>query len=184
MTVYELWLPILLGGLAVHVASTIAWIVLPHHKPDWQKLPVEDEFQDWIAERGVPAGQYLVPHATDGAEMQSDAFQEKMQGKCRGMLVLWSTPPNMGANIGLTLAFFMVSTFVIGYLASLGVPRGAEFLDVFQFVFTAAFLTHVFAGLPTVIWFRRKVAMDLLDGLAYSVILGLIFAALWPAATA
>jgi hypothetical protein len=113
--------------------------------------------------------------------MKSEAFKAK-QGKCRGTLVLWPSPPNMGVNIALTLTFFFVAAFVIGYLASLGVPRGASFMDVFQFVTTAGLLTHCAGQFPGVFWFRRRVAMNLLNGAAYAVATGLIFAVMWPSA--
>ncbi len=180
MSVWELWLPILLAGLATHVLSTLAWMVLPHHKPDWQALPVEDELIELLDAKKVPAAQYLFPFTRDPQEMKSEAFQAK-QGKCRGMIVLWATPPNMGAAIGLTLGFFFVAAFVIGYLASLAVPRGETFMNVFQFVTTAGLLTHCAAHFPGVFWFRRRIAMDLLDGVAFALATGLIFAALWPA---
>lgn len=173
MSVFELWLPILLGGIAVHVAATLAWTVLPHHKPEWPRLDAEEDLLSWLGEKQVSPGQYLFPHP--------EASEGKDPG-CRGRLVLLPAPPNMGANIGLTLGFFLASTFVIGYLASLGLPRGAAFIDVFQFVFTAGFLTHVFAGIPTIIWFRRKCLMDFVDGFAYSLILAALFAGMWPAA--
>ncbi len=180
MTVFDLWLPILLSGLATHVLSTVAWMLLPHHKPEWKRLPVEDEFQNWLDEKGVAADQYLFPHTHDMQEVKGEVFQRK-QAKCRGMLVLWPSPPNMGVNIALTLAFFFVAAFVIGYLASLGLPRGESFLRVFQFVTTAELLTHCAGQFPGVFWFRRRVAMDLVDGAAYAVATGLIFAVLWPA---
>lgn len=183
MSVFELWLPILLAGLAVHVASTLAWMVLPHHKPEWQKCGAEDELIDLFESKGVAAGQYLFPFAREPSEMQAEEYKQKV-GKCRGTLILWPSPPNMGANIGLTVAHFMAASFVVGYLASLGVDRGARFLEVFQFATTAGVLTHVFCGLPQVIWFRRRVAMEVLDGVAYALITGLVFAALWPAASA
>ncbi|MEZ6070264.1 MAG: hypothetical protein R3C10_08290 [Pirellulales bacterium] len=179
MTVFDLWLPILLSGLATHVISTLAWMVLPHHKSEWRGLDAEDQFQDWIDKHQVPPGQYVFPHTQDMEEMKSAGFREK-QARCRGMLVLWPTPPQMGVNIALTLAFFFVAAFVIGYLASLGLPPGADFLRVFRFVTTAALLTHCAGKFPGVFWFRRRVAMDLVDGVAFAVATGLIFAALWP----
>ena len=179
MSVFGLWLPIVLSGLATHVISTLAWIVLPHHKPEWKRLADEDDFHDWLDKKGVPADQYLFPFTRDPAEMKSDRFQEK-QAKCRGMLVLWPKPPNMGKNIGLTLTFFFVAAFIIAYLASIGLPAGASFVNVFRFVFTAGLLTHCAGQFPGIFWFRRRVAMDLVDGVAYAVATGLIFAALWP----
>ena len=36
------------------------------------------------------------------------------------------------------------------------------------------------AGIPNVIWFRRKFLMDFLDGVAYALVTGVAFALLWP----
>ncbi|MEN1680626.1 MAG: hypothetical protein AAGJ46_13640 [Planctomycetota bacterium] len=174
MSVFELWLPILLAGLAVHIACTIAWTAMPHHKPEWRPMDQQTDLIAWLKEKGAAPGQYIFPHHETA---------EKPDG-CQGMMVLWSQPPNMGANIGLTVAHSFAVSFVIGYLASLGVPAGAKFMEVFQFVTTAGILTHVFCGLPNVIWFRRKILMDVIDGLVYALITGAIFAALWPAASA
>lgn len=179
MSVFDLWLPILATGIATHIASTIAWMALPHHKPEWRKLPVEDELQDWLDSKNVAAEQYLFPHTHDPEVMKSEDFQHKMQSKCRGMLILWPEPVNMGAAIGKTLAFFFVAAFMIGYLTSLASLDGS-FMDVFRFTFTAALLTHCAGEFPGVFWFRRKVAMSLLDGLAFAIITGLLFAWLWP----
>lgn len=175
MSVYDLWLPILIGGLATHVISVIAWTVSPHHKPDWKQLPDQDAFLAWLAEKNLPPEQYIFPH------MDSAKAGESHEG-CQGTLVLWPKPPNMGVNIALTLSFFLVASYVIGYLASLGVAPGATFMDVFQFVTTAGLLTYCAGIFPGVFWFRRKVAMDLLDGVVQAIAIGLIFAALWPAA--
>ena len=43
MRVFDLTLPVLLSGLATHILSTLAWMVLPHHKPEWKVLAVQDE---------------------------------------------------------------------------------------------------------------------------------------------
>ena len=182
MSVFELALPIALSGLATHVFSVLAWMVLPHHKPEWKVLGVQDQLQDWLEEKGVVADQYVFPHTTDPAEMQTDAFKAR-QSKSNGMLVLWPSAPNMGANIAKTLAFFFVAAFSIGYLASLGLPYGASFGDVFRFVVVAGLLTHCAGQFPSVFWFRRRVAMDSLDGVVFAIVTALIFAFFWPAAS-
>lgn len=178
MSVYELWLPIVATGLATHILSTLAWTVLPHHRPEWQKLPNEDEFHGSLAGK-VPAGQYVFPFAQDNQTVKSEAYQRKA-GSCSGMLIIWPSPTNMAKAIGLTFTSFLIVAFVIGYLASLGLARGAEFLKVLQFVSTAGLLAHLSAKFPFVFWFRRKIAMDVLDGAVYALATGLIFAALWP----
>jgi hypothetical protein len=178
MSVVDLWLPILAAGLATHILSTIAWVVLPHHKPEWQKYPNEDELLGQLA-KNAQAGQYIFPYARSSEDVNSDAYKEKLS-KCRGMLVLWPTPTHMGKAIGLTLVAFLIIAFVIGYLASMGLQPGADFMKVFRFVTTAGLLAHIAAKFPFVFWFRRKVAMDVLDGVVFALVTGLIFAALWP----
>lgn len=179
MRVYDLWLPIALSGLATHILSTLAWTALPHHKPEWTKHPAEDDLHNLLTKGGTPPGQYIFPFTRSSEEAKSTAFQAK-QGKCSGMLIVWPSPTHMGKAIGLTLAAFMIIAFVIGYLASIGLPRGAEFMRVLQFVTTAGLLAHVSAKFPFVFWFRRRIIMDVVDGIAYAFATGLIFAFLWP----
>lgn len=173
MTVWSLWLPILATGIATHVWSTLAWTVLPHHKPDWQKIPMEEEMIDWLSVRNLPAGQYLFPFTADGSPKKRDT-------KCLGMLVLWPNAVSMGAAIGKTLAFFLVAAFVIGYLASIGLGTETPRFKVFQFVTTAGLLAHCAGIFPGVFWFQQKIALDLVDKAIYALLTGLIFAWLWP----
>lgn len=179
MTVYDLWLPILVSGAVTHVISTIAWMAMPHHKPEWQPMPSEDEFLEWSKQRGIKPGQYMFPFASDGKQASSDEFKKK-QAICTGMLIYWPTPLNMGKAVGFTLASFMIIAFVIGYIASMGLPAGTPFMRVFQFVTTVGLLAHCAANFPHVFWFRRKIAMEVLDGILHALATGLIFAALWP----
>lgn len=171
-SIVDLWLPIVAAGLATHVLSTLAWTVLPHHKPEWSPLRLDEQLEGVLAQRGVePGKQFLL---TVGDEGDQDP------AKCRGMLIRWSHTPSMGANIGMTLAFFFAAAAAIGYLASIGLPKTAGATEVFRFTAIAALLTHAAAGVPTVIWFRRRFLMDLLDGVAYAIATGLAFMLLWP----
>lgn len=180
MSVLDLWLPILLAGLATHIASTIAWTVMPHHKPEWNKLPVEDDLLDFLDQKQVAPEQYLFPYSEDGKEMSSPEFQEKMKTCCRGMLILWPSPPNMGKAIGLTLAFFMVAALLIGYLASIAFEPGEDRMVVFRLVFMAGLLCHAAGPFPGVFWFRKYFAMEVVDGIVYALITAALFAWLWP----
>lgn len=173
LALLDLWLPIVAAGLATHVLSTLAWIALPHHKPEWKHLRLGGAVGEAIRGEALGRGEQYV--LTD-AEAEGDPDP----AKCRGMLILWNHTPSMGANIGMTLAFFFVAAATIGYLASIALVRETPRLDVFRFTATAGLLTHVAAGVPTVIWFRRKFLMDLLDGVAYALATGAAFALLWP----
>ena len=123
MSVFDLWLPILVTAIATHVYGTLAWTALPHHKPEWTKIPDEDGA--YPALEKIPAGQYIFPHASCQKDLQEEAFQRKMKSR-NGMLA------------------------------------------------------HIAAKFPFVCWFRRRIAMEVLDGVIFALLTGVIFAALWP----
>lgn len=173
MTVYELWLPILVAGIGVHVASFLAWVVLPHHKPEWGHLPLDDSLDGALKSLGATAGSQYVLH-------DADANPEKDPTVCRGTLVLWDFQPSMGRNILITLIYFLFISFLIGYLASFALGAEASSLDRFRFTSIVAMMVYSLGGMPHVVWFRRRVLMDMIDGAAYAMITGLAFAMLWP----
>jgi hypothetical protein len=177
---YQLWLPMLLSAVALQIASTIAWTVAPHHNKDWKKLPNEDEVMSALRKLGTPpAGTYLFPYVCHGPEMNTPEFKEKYTAGPRGVITFWEMP-NMGANIAWTFVFFVVTIFTIAYVAFAALGSGASFSKVFQIVGTIAILTYSAAGIPNAIWFKRPIITNLIDGVAYGLIAGCIFAALWP----
>jgi hypothetical protein len=182
MTVLDLWLPILVAGLAVHVASFVAWTILPHHKAEWGRIPDPERFDEALKKLDLPPGNYTFPYAQSMDEMKQQAYLQRFVAGPTGTLSLWEGDPKMGRNIACTLGFFLAASFCLGYLATLAVVPGADFLTVFRFVTTAGILTFCAAGIPNAIWFRWKIAWSLVDGLVFAMITGLIFALLWPAA--
>ena len=45
-----LWLPIVLSSIALFIASAVAWMFMPHHKGDFDKLEIEEQimkFEDY-----------------------------------------------------------------------------------------------------------------------------------------
>ena len=181
VSVWELWLPIVVSGVVLFFASAAAWMLLPHHKPEWTGLPNEEEFAKTIRQANIQPGQYMFPYCASNEDMKSEAFKQRMQAGPNGTLTLWAGAPSMGVNMACTVLFFIVANFVIAYLAALAnLPRGAEFMRVFQFVGTAGILTYGTANILNGIWFGRKMVADIADGIAFGVITGLVFAALWP----
>lgn len=179
-TLTNLWLPILLTGIALHFASTIAWMISPHHKKDWIKLDDEDEFVAQINRMNIAPGQYMFPCFADPEESKSEEFKKKWDEGPWGTLSVWGTKANMGLNIAQTVTFFLVTSYLIGYISNFALGNGAKFTDVFRFVTTVGVLTYCAAGIPNAIWFKKRHMMDILDGIAYALIAGLIFASLWP----
>lgn len=170
----SLWLPILLSGIAVFVASAIAWMALPFHRTEWQSLPNAAETFPSIAKMGIAPGQYIFPGMDDDPERQKSGPW--------GTLSIWVGQPSMGMNMLQSLVFYWFASFCIAYLATLAIPSGADFMKVFRFVGTAGILTYCFAGIPNGIWFKRKLLWDVVDGIAFALLTGVIFALLWPKA--
>jgi hypothetical protein len=182
--ILTLWLPIVASGIALFFASWLAWMLLPHHKKEWQGLPNEDAVMGALKNSGVAAGQYMFPYAACSADWKSDAFKAKLQAGPNGNMVVWSGACNMGKNMLCTVLFFLVASFVIAYLAAMVIAPGADRWFVFRFVGTAGILTYGTANILNGIWFGRKMVADIVDGIAYGLITGAIFAWLWPVAAA
>jgi hypothetical protein len=161
-------------------ASFAAWMLLPHHKPEWKGVDKEDAFLQALRGAGVGPGQYMFPYSCKPEDWKSEEFKRRQQAGPTGTLIVWSRQPNMAVNMACTVVFFMVVSAVIAYLAGIAIPPGANFLTVFRFVGTAGILTYGTANILNGIWFGRKMVADIVDGVAYGLITGLIFAALWP----
>jgi len=182
-SVWSLWLPIIVSGVALFFASWAAWMLLPHHKGDWKSLPNEDEFSQMARSAGIAPGQYMFPHCPSPEEWKSEAFRARLQAGPNGVLYVWQPGGGMALNMFCTWLLFTVLSFIIAYLAGMVIPPGADRWHVFRFVGTAGILTYASSGLLNAIWFRRKIRADILDGIAYALITGAIFALLWPSGT-
>ena len=62
----SLWLPILLSGALVWIASLIAWAVLPYHKSDYRKIPDEEVLLAALQPQDLPPGHYVAATAFSG----------------------------------------------------------------------------------------------------------------------
>ena len=176
----SLWFPILLTTIALFFAGFICWTILPNHKPDWKKLPNESEFLDKMSEMDIPTGNYAYPHAMDQASMESDDYKKALENSTFGTVQVWEGPPKMGPNLACQIVFLLITNFCIAYLSTLGLAAGADFMTVFRFVTTAAFLIYTAAVVPGTIWFKTRLTGHLIDGVIQAIIVGAIFAWRWP----
>jgi hypothetical protein len=181
ISVFALWLPILLSGIALFFASFLSWMVLQLHKNDWRKTSCEDLLLDSLRKENVPVGSYMLPGCTSTAEMNSKEFQEKMERGPRAVMTLMPNT-NMGANLLLTFVTFVIISFTLGYLASVAFKAGETFLNVFRFVFTAGLLAFLAAMICHSIWFRNRIVGHIIESVCYAAISAAIFAAMWPKA--
>lgn len=84
----ELWLPILLSGIFVFVASSVIHLATPMHKGDYQKLKNEDAVLQAMRANGVEPGAYIFPCAGSMKEMSSPEMIEKQKRGPVGWLTI------------------------------------------------------------------------------------------------
>ena len=177
----SLLLPIALSAVALFFASFLSWMVLQLHGKDWVKLDKEDDFLKTVREIGIPNGSYMFPGYETPEEMKNEEYKKKWEAGPCGTITIFSKV-NMGKNLGLTFLYFLVASFCLGYLATLAIEPGAEFLVVFRFVSTAGLMTFLAAIIQHAIWFHNRIVGHVIESIAYAVITGTIFGAMWPGA--
>jgi hypothetical protein len=185
MDFFALWLPILASAAAVWIAAALAWMALPHHRKDHKSLPDEKAFTDAIRSMGIQPGSYVFPQWPSGEQKKDPEFTKRWEEGPTGMLSVWPKA-NMGRNMALTFLVYLAVSFFIGYIAAAALQPGAGFSPVFQLTGAAGILGYCFAFLPGAIWFNHSPRATLtcfLDGIAFGLITGLVFALLWPAAS-
>lgn len=179
-----LWLPILLSSIIVFVVSSIIHMLLPWHKSDYARVPEEDKLMDALRPFSIPPGDYMVPRPSDMQDMRSPEFAAKRQ---KGPVLILTVMPNGPMQMGKCLALWFVYSLLIGllaaYVAGRALPPGAEYLRVFQFTGTTAFIAYSVALWQMSIWYRRGWDITIkttVDGLIYALFTAGTFGWLWP----
>jgi hypothetical protein len=184
VTLFDLWLPIVVSAVAVFMLSSLVHMVFKWHNADYRALANEDEVRAVIQKMNPSPGEYVVPHCTDMKQMQSPEFQHKYRDGPVGMLTLRSRGvPDMTRPLIAWFVYTLVVALLAGYVASRVLPAGAEALHVLQAVATIAFMTYVGGSVQNGIWMGKpwsSVAKDLFDGVLYGLATGIAFGWLWP----
>lgn len=180
----QLWLPIIVSAAVVFIASGLAWMVLPHHKPDWKTLPDQEGVLEKLRAMNLPPAQYMFPCCADSKAMKDPEFKKMWEAGPHGTLLIRASKPSFGMNLLLVFIFYLVVGIFVGYVGTVALDAGAPFRTVFRITGTVAVIAYVFGGIPNAIFFgrsARSVLMDIIDGVVYGLLTGLIFAWLWPA---
>jgi hypothetical protein len=178
----ELWLPILVSGVAVFILSALAWMLLPHHRSDWKKIPNEDAVSAAIRAGNVPPGLYSLPWA-EQSQMNSPEMQAKFKAGPRAFITVagpWDGKMG-GTMMKSLLGNIVVSIFAayVAYHAMGGMPDSAS---IFRVVSTVGFMAYAFGTLPDSVWFSKpwgSWAKNAADSLAYGLAMGGVFCWLW-----
>jgi hypothetical protein len=180
----SLLVPALVAAVAVFFASFAIHMLLPYHRTDFAKVPVEDQLMSAMRPLSIPPGEYILPHAASPSAMKDPAYVEKMKGGPKAFLtVMPPGPPTMGKQLGLWFVYCFVVGIFAAYVAGRALPPGADRMSVFRFTGTVAFIAYVVANWQNSIWYLRAWSTSLkntLDGLIYAVLTGVAFSFLWP----
>lgn len=184
VTLGALWLPILVAAVLVFLVSSAVWMVLPHHKGDFAKLPDEEAARDALS--GAAPGQYHVPHTPDREAFDSEEIQRKFrEGPVAAVTVMPDGPPSMGKQMTQWFLYCAAVSLVAAYVAGRTLEPGAEYLEVFRVTGTVAWVAYGAGYVGDAIWFGRPWGFSLkmlADGLLYGLLTAGAFGWLWPAA--
>lgn len=177
----DFWLPIFATTTALWISSTVAWMLLPHHFGDRRKIQCEDELMKFVGDKNIAAGNYMFPYPEKASDMNKPEHMERYQKGPRGTLNVYDEA-SMPANIGLTILYFAVTVTTIAYITNLTCQpsdTSTNFMRVFRVAGTIGILTYASNSVLNRIWFRQRVWTDIVDGIAYGLLVGVIFASLW-----
>jgi hypothetical protein len=169
----EMWMPIVVSAVFVWIASSILHMVLPHHKKEIGGHPDEEKLVGAL--EGVEPGQYMFPWGTP-EDMKNPEYQEKMnKGPC-GMVTIWGGAPNMGRNLMLMIAFYLVVGVFVAYVASNAGGADDSYRSMFRIAGASAFMAHGLGWIPVMVWFGTKGFWTYtFDSVIYALITGGVF---------
>lgn len=181
-----LWLAILLAGVFAFVVSSVIHMGPFWHRTDFPGVPDEARVRAAIGALGIPPGDYMLPNCNSMNEMRSPEFLQKMT---EGPVMILTVRPNgvmgMGKPLVSWFLYLLVVALFSGYVAAHALAPGAQYLDVFRYVGTTAFMGLSLGLVHDSIWYSRKWSTTIklmLDGLVYASVMAGTFGWLWPKA--
>ncbi len=184
VSMLQLWLPILLGGVFAWIASSIIHMVLKYHNHDYNELDNESDVSAALRKSHPSPGIYTLPHCSDMKQMGEPSVQQKFNDGPVAMISVFPNGlPPMGKLLILQFLYFVLGCTFIAYLASLVMPAGAEYMQVFHYVAPLGIATFGFANIPYSIWYGHPWAVTarfMLDAIIYALVVAGTFAWLWP----
>ena len=183
--VLSLWIPILIAAVFVFAASSIIHMVLRYHDNDFGQVPSEDAVMDALRGFDIPPGDYAIPRPASSREMSAPEFVEKMKrGPVALLTVVESGPPTMGKSLVLWFLYSILVGIFAAYIAGRALGPGADYMAVFRFTGSTAFVGYSLALLQNSIWYKRawsSTIKSVFDGFVYGMLTAGVFGWLWPA---
>jgi len=187
MSLASFWLPIVLSGVFVFIASALINMLFKFwHAPDYHGFSNEDEIAAAMRKGGAAPGAYAIPYCKSMEALKDPALQEKFkQGPVANINIRASGQMNMGAFLGVWFLFCLLVSLACAGLAGHALPAQPGRHLVFHTVGLAALLGYSFGEIPNAIWRGQPLTVSVkyfIDGIIYAVITAAMFCWLWPAA--
>ena len=184
VSVLALLVPILVASVLVFIASSIIHMATPLHKGDVKRVPNEDGVMSALRNFNLAPGDYAMPLASSMSAMGTPEFQAKMVA---GPVVMMTVRPSgkftLTPNLIQWFIYSIVVSLFAGYVASVTLAPGTDYLKVFQVAGCVAFTGYAL-GLPQAsIWGGKNwgtTVRSMFGGLIYGLLTGGTFGWLWP----
>jgi len=180
----SLWIPIVASAMIVFLASSVIHMFLTYHQGDFGQVPSEDAVREALRGANIPPGDYAIPRPSSAKAMGEPEFIEKAtEGPNVFLTVMADGLPKMGTSLSQWFVYSLVVGIFAAYVAGHAVEPGADFMPVFRYVGTTAFVGYSLALPQNSIWYHRSWSMTLrsmFDGLVYALLTAGTFGWLWP----
>ena len=184
VSVFSLWLPIVLSAVFVFIASSLIHMVIGYHANDIQPVPKEDAVMDALRPFNIPPGDYCVPKPANMKDLGTPEYKAKME---KGPVVFFTVmPPGagfMGKTLGVWFIYSVVVSFVAAYVTGIAYGPGVKYPQIFRMAATVGFACYAMALPQLSIWYRRNwmtTIKSMVDGFIYGCLIGGTFGWLWP----
>lgn len=184
VSMMHLWLPILLSAVAVFVASSIVHMVLKFwHSSDYHSFSNDDEIRAAIRNGNPAPGMYMLPKFEMEDMKKPETIEKFKQGPVGIVMLRPNGAINMGANLLQWFLFCLLTSYFCAYVGISTLLAGAPAEQVFRVIGTAGIMVFAIGVIPNGIWGGQPwkiVFKAVIDGIIYGLIIGAIFAWLWP----
>jgi hypothetical protein len=177
---------VVVSAVAVFVGSSILHMLLRYHNADYKRLPGEDAVREALGKAALPPGLYFTPFCVDMKAMREPAIMEKFQkGPVAMITIRPNGPPAIAKSLVQWFLFSVLVSFVTAYIARHTLHPGDDGMLVMRITGAVAFAGYGLAQISDSIWKAEpwsNTARALMDALFYSLLTGITFRLLWPAA--